>query len=90
MLSTIDKTERSKYILMERIKTTPIKNVLICGAEVECTDCDYELSCYGAVYGKKKKLIKNESTGFLIRVKPSHKNEGGIMGGVGSICSWKL
>jgi hypothetical protein len=42
------------------------------------------------VYGKKRQLIKNENTGFLIRVKPSHQNEGGIMGGVGSICSWMI
>ena len=73
---------------MERIRTRPIKNTLVCGSNVECTDCDYEISQYGVVYGKNRKLIKNEGTGFLIRVKPTYRNEGGIMGGVGSVCSW--
>ena len=39
---------------------------------------------------RKGDLEVNRTCGFLIRAKPEDKNEGGIMAGVGSICSWVL
>jgi hypothetical protein len=75
---------------MERINTKTFKNVLINGSTVESTTCDYELSNYGVMLGKSKELVTNDVVGFLIRVKPSSSNEGGIMAGVGSICSWLI
>ena len=75
---------------MERIKTPSYKNTLISGSSSDYVDCDYEVSHYGVIYGKKRDVVVNKTAGFLIRVKPSSKNEGGVMDGTGSICSWRL
>ena len=75
---------------MERIKTPSYKNYLINGSSFQKFDCDYEVSHYGVIYGKDNEIKINKSAGFLIRAKPSSKNEGGVMDGTGAICSWKI
>ena len=80
--------ERTMYILMEKIQTKPIENVLIDGSKHEKTLCDYEVSNFGIIQGRGKELTKNEIVGHLIRIKPSTEREGGILAGVGSLCAW--
>ena len=75
---------------MERIKTASYRNTLVNGSSSESVDCDYEVSHYGVISGKNKELEANKVGGFLIRAKPSSKNEGGVMDGGGAICSWKI
>ena len=48
------------------------------------------MSHYGVITGKDKEVKDNYVAGFLIRAKPSEKNEGGVMDGNGAICSWKI
>jgi hypothetical protein len=50
--------------------------------------CDYEVSNYGIVFGKNKEIVRSDVVGHLVRVKPITLNEGGIMSGQGSLCSW--
>ena len=75
---------------MERIETNSYKNTLISGYSCESTSCNYEVSHYGVIYGKDKKIIENKTAGFLIRAKPSMSNEGGVMDGTGAITSWMI
>lgn len=75
---------------MERIKTASTENILIDGLKYCHTKTINEISQYGLILSEKGKLEKNETIGFLIRIKPSDVDEGGVMAGVGSICSWKV
>lgn len=78
------------YILMQKIHTNSYENILINGSSFEKAMCDYEVSNYGVIFGKGSELITNKTVGHLIRVKPSTSLEGGIMAGLGSICSWMV
>jgi glutathione synthase len=89
-LRIMSPSERKKFILMEKIVTKPIENVLISGSQHLKAKCIYEVSQYGILGIDGDAILKSESCGFLIRVKPENVNEGGIMAGVGSICSWML
>jgi hypothetical protein len=46
------------------------------------------VSQYGVIGSENDFLSVNATTGFLIRVKCIDNNEGGIMSGGGSLCSW--
>jgi len=60
------------------------------GTAYDQINCLYEISRYGAFCWIDGQLVKNVSGGFLIRAKPEHENEGGIMSGVGAIVPWKF
>lgn len=80
-----------KYILMEKIITKPIENILMHGtAQSIKVECTYEISQYGTIAIEDKQLLKSDSCGFLIRAKPASANEGGVLVGIGSICSWMI
>jgi glutathione synthase len=87
-LKRMDSEERKKYILMEKITTKPVQNILMNGLQNIKVNCIYEVSQYGIIAIDNNQLVKSDSCGFLIRIKPEDVNEGGIMAGVGSICSW--
>jgi glutathione synthase len=87
-LEQVTPNERTMYILMEKIQTKPIENVLVGGSKYEKTLCDYEVSCFGVIQGKGKELTQNDTVGHLIRIKPSTEREGGIFAGKGCLCTW--
>lgn len=68
----------------------PTKNAIMDGENFKIVDCLYEISRIGAFSWIDDKLNKNNVSGFLVRAKPEHANEGGIMTGIGSIVTWKL
>jgi glutathione synthase len=80
--------ERSMFILMEKINTKPIENILFDCTKSLQTLCDYEISHYGIIQGKDRELTQNETVGHMVRLKPVTEREGGIMAGVGALCSW--
>lgn len=89
-LRSLDAEERKKYILMSKIITPAKENLLIYGQSSIKSQCVYEVSQYGTIVVEEGSLLSSDTCGFLIRTKPDCCNEGGIMAGVGSICSWIL
>ena len=75
---------------MEKIFSKSSPNEIIDGKHYTMINCLYELSRYGAFTWLDYNLSYNAVSGFLLRAKPEHENEGGIMQGIGSIVPWKL
>lgn len=55
---------------MEKIATKPIENILINGSYHVKTKCTYEFSQYGIMANDGNSLLKSDTCGFLIRIKP--------------------
>lgn len=89
-LKRLSGEERKKFILMSKIETLPLENILMEGRTHTKASCVYEVSQYGILAIENDELLKCDTCGFLIRIKPEHATEGGIMVGVGSICSWLI
>lgn len=75
---------------MEKIYTCTENNLIVNGYCYENCICDYQISRYGVIIGEKDMLKQNKVEGFLIRIKCDTSNEGGIMSGGGSLCSWMI
>ena len=74
ILKNSDATKRREYILMEKIKVTPTRNIRFLGYNTEEVDCLYEISRLGSINWVDGKLQANEASGFLIRAKPAGVN----------------
>ena len=86
-LATLSVEERGAYILMERIRPPPYKNILVRqGVAVE-TDVICELGVYGAYLHDGETERMNSTAGTLLRTKSTTTNEGGVATGYSVIDS---
>ncbi|XP_034028059.1 glutathione synthetase [Thalassophryne amazonica] len=76
-------TERSAYILMDKIQPVPVQNYLIRrDAPLQITNCLSELGIFGAYVRNDKEMVMNEVAGHLLRTKSSEHVDGGVAAGV--------
>ena len=83
--------ERSAYILMDRIISPIQESSLIRNGSVNTCPCSCELGIYGVFigYGIDEPII-NEQAGYLLRVKSSCSDEGGVAAGFAVLSSPNL
>ncbi|KAJ8672684.1 hypothetical protein QAD02_003944 [Eretmocerus hayati] len=85
-LEAMDRTDRSAYILMDKIHPPHQKNYLIrAGKDFRLQDCVSELGIYGVILGDENEIKLNTQCGHILRTKPASADEGGIVIGAGSI-----
>ena len=82
----MNETERNAYILMERIFPPSKLSTLVRNGKANVADCLCELGIYGTflkINGEDniESIIINRAAGYLLRVKPSNVNEGGVAAG---------
>jgi hypothetical protein len=75
---------------MEKIFSKALPNAIIDGEGYTEADYQIEISRLGAFSWIEEEILTNDISGFLLRAKPVHANEGGIMTGIGSIVTWKF
>lgn len=78
-LQQMGETERSAYILMERIFPPISRSYMIRpggGMPPKVVDMVSELGIFGAIIGTKGKILHNRQVGHMLRTKPSSANEG--------------
>uniref|UniRef100_A0A671KUQ8 Glutathione synthetase n=1 Tax=Sinocyclocheilus anshuiensis TaxID=1608454 RepID=A0A671KUQ8_9TELE len=76
-------TERTAYILMDKIQPVPVQNYLLRpGAPLRLNSCLSELGVFGAYVRKGKDMVFNECLGHLLRTKSSEHADGGVAAGV--------
>ncbi|KAJ3032877.1 hypothetical protein HDV00_007011 [Rhizophlyctis rosea] len=82
LLSKMTPTERNAYILMDLIRSPPLKNFMVRqGALIEGAVVS-ELGVYGLwVSDGEGRIVLNEAGGHLLRTKSSTANEGGVAAG---------
>lgn len=90
VLSKMSETERSAYIIMERI-TPPISRSYMIrpGSEMppKIVDMVSELGIFGAIIGTKEKIMYNRQVGHMLRTKLASADEGGVAAGMGALDS---
>lgn len=90
VLEKMNQTERSAYILMERISPPISRSYMIrpgAATPPEIVDMLSELGIFGAIIGSKDKILYNTQVGHMLRTKLSSANEGGVAAGLGALDS---
>ncbi|XP_041859049.1 glutathione synthetase [Melanotaenia boesemani] len=78
-----DNTERTAYILMDKINPTPVQNYLLRrDGPLTISNCLSELGVFGAYVRQGKEMVLNECVGHLLRTKSSEHSDGGVAAGV--------
>ncbi|XP_068997640.1 glutathione synthetase [Embiotoca jacksoni] len=78
-----ESTERTAYILMDKIHPTPVQNYLLRrDAALKISSCLSELGVFGAYVRKGSDMVMNECVGHLLRTKSSEHSDGGVAAGV--------
>ncbi|XP_030590685.1 glutathione synthetase [Archocentrus centrarchus] len=78
-----DSTERTAYILMDKIHPTPVRNYLVRqDSPLKISNCLSELGVFGAYIRQGKDMVMNECAGHLLRTKSSEHSDGGVAAGV--------
>lgn len=76
-------SERTAYILMDKIIPTPSHNYLIRrDSPLTISNCLSELGVFGAYVRKGTEMVMNEQVGHLLRTKSSAHADGGVAAGV--------
>uniref|UniRef100_A0A1L8E4X9 Glutathione synthetase n=1 Tax=Nyssomyia neivai TaxID=330878 RepID=A0A1L8E4X9_9DIPT len=89
-LKKMTTTERSAWILMERIFPPISKGYIIrpgATATPKVSDLVSELGIFGAIIGDKDKIIYNHQVGHMLRTKLATADEGGVAAGSGALDS---
>lgn len=73
------------FILMERIKPIPVKNLLARAGQVQEIDTISELGIFGVFLGTSSGVLLNEIGGHLLRTKQASANEGGVASGYATV-----
>lgn len=90
VLLKMNETERSAYIIMERISPPISRSYMIRpGGDnpPKIVDMVSELGIFGAILGTKEKILYNHQVGHMLRTKISSANEGGVAAGLGALDS---
>ena len=84
-----DSSERSAYILMDRIHPPITSNYMVRPgwAKAQRKDVVSELGIFGYLIGDEEKILQNEYSGHMLRTKLSDVNEGGVAAGLGALDS---
>lgn len=78
-----DSTERTSYILMDKIKPQPVRNCLLrANGKVQVSECISELGMFGVYVRQGEKTVLNEGVGHLLRTKATEHADGGVAAGV--------
>ncbi|XP_069809436.1 glutathione synthetase [Dendropsophus ebraccatus] len=78
-----DSTERTSYILMDKIKPQPVRNCLLrANGKIQVSECISELGIFGVYVRQGEKLVLNERVGHLLRTKATEHADGGVAAGV--------
>ncbi|XP_051961275.1 glutathione synthetase-like isoform X1 [Xyrauchen texanus] len=81
--NTKSSSERTAYILMDKIQPRPVQNYLLRpGAPLKLNSCLSELGVFGAYVRKGNDMVFNECVGHLLRTKSSEHADGGVAAGV--------
>lgn len=83
-------TERSSWILMERIQPPISRGYMVRpGGPMPPTLVDLvsELGIFGAIIGDNTMIIENYQAGHMLRTKLTTANEGGVAAGAGALDS---
>ncbi|KAM9856326.1 glutathione synthetase [Aulostomus maculatus] len=76
-------TERTAYILMDKIQPVPVQNYLLRrDAPLHISSCLSELGAFGVYVRKGNDMVMNECVGHLLRTKSSEHADGGVAAGV--------
>lgn len=76
-------SERTAYILMDKIRPTPSHNYLLRrDAPLTISHCLSELGVFGAYVRQGTEMVMNERVGHLLRTKSSVHADGGVAAGV--------
>lgn len=76
-------SERTAYILMDKIKPTPSHNYLLRrDSPITISNCLSELGVFGAYVRQGTEMVMNEQVGHLLRTKSSAHADGGVAAGV--------
>lgn len=90
VLTKMTETERSAYIIMERISPPISRSYMVRPggpSPPEIVDMVSELGIFGAIIGTKDKIFYNQQCGHMLRTKVSSANEGGVAAGLGALDS---
>ncbi|KAM4623263.1 glutathione synthetase isoform 1-T2 [Discoglossus pictus] len=78
-----DSTERTSYILMDKITPHPVKNCLLkAGGMIRISECISELGMFGVYVRHGDEMVLNERVGHLLRTKATEHADGGVAAGV--------
>ncbi|KAF6723106.1 Glutathione synthetase [Oryzias melastigma] len=78
-----DATQRTAYILMDKINPAPVQNYLLRrDAPLTISNCLSELGAFGAYVRHGADTVMNECVGHLLRTKSSEHSDGGVAAGV--------
>lgn len=86
-LNTMSESERSAYIMMERILPRPAAATLIRNTESVEAQSVCELGIYGVYLSDGATVFTNKYAGYLLRVKSVESNEGGVAAGYAFLSS---
>lgn len=76
-------TERTAYILMDKINPAPVQNYLLRrDAPLKLSNCLSELGVFGAYVRQGEDMVMNECAGHLLRTKSCEHSDGGVAAGV--------
>ena len=73
---------------MERIVPVPTLSTIYRHGEIQTLPCVSEMGSYGSFLGNGKNEIINEYSGYLLRTKAAHQEDGGVASGVASFNSF--
>jgi glutathione synthase len=89
-LINITKEQRKEYILMQRISPLAFDAMMLREGNILTGKCISELGIYGCFLGDGKKVSLNEYSGYLLRTKMEHHEDGGVASGVANMDSLAL
>ncbi|XP_076015443.1 glutathione synthetase [Genypterus blacodes] len=76
-------TERTAYILMDKINPAPVQNYLLRrDSPLKISSCLSELGVFGVYVRQGNTMVMNECVGHLLRTKSSEHADGGVAAGV--------
>ncbi|XP_070796039.1 glutathione synthetase isoform X2 [Pituophis catenifer annectens] len=78
-----DSSERTSYILMDKIKALPTLNYLLrAHCPLKISECVSELGIFGVYIRHGQKFVMNKHVGHLLRTKAMEHADGGVAAGV--------
>ncbi|XP_068119885.1 glutathione synthetase [Hyperolius riggenbachi] len=76
-------TERTSFILMDKIKPQPVRNCLLkANGRIQVSECISELGVFGVYVRQGGEMVLNERVGHLLRTKATEHADGGVAAGV--------
>ncbi|PYH69635.1 glutathione synthetase [Aspergillus vadensis CBS 113365] len=83
LLGMISESEWGRYVLMERIRSPVVGNVLMSRMGVEESDVVSELGVFGLCIWKKGEILTNETVGWSLKTKFADVDEMSVVKGFG-------